>query len=61
MSRFKEYKVVTESVVTKTYYLDAKDQDHAEDLFIECEKDLTPEDEEWSDAELTTVVQTMRW
>lgn len=61
MSQFKEYKVVTESIVTKTYYLDAKDQDHAEDLFFECVNDLTPEEEEWSDEELETVVQTMRW
>jgi len=57
MSRFKEYKVVTESVVTHTYWLEARSQDEAEDLFFECVNDLTSDDE-WDEEELVDVVET---
>lgn len=57
MSRLKEYKVETQTIVTKTYYLDAKDQEQAEDLFFECINDLTPE-EDWSEEELIDVVES---
>ena len=36
MSRLKEYKIETQTILTRTYYLDAKDHDHAEDIFYEC-------------------------
>tara|TARA_R100000482_G_scaffold97069_1_gene41285 strand:- start:9 stop:200 length:192 start_codon:yes stop_codon:yes gene_type:complete len=45
MARLKEYKVETQTILTRTYYLDAKDHDHAEDLFYECINELASEDD----------------
>ena len=56
MSKLNEYKVETQTILKRTYYLAAKNQEQAEDLFYECINDLTSEDD-FSEEEVIDIWQ----